>query len=52
MKNTLEAILNECETLEEARAQAKMWLENKIQEIALHPSGIAIAKKTVLKILK
>jgi len=29
MKNTLEAILNECETLEEARAQAKMWLENK-----------------------
>jgi hypothetical protein len=30
---SLIAILNECDTLEEARLQAKMWLENKREEI-------------------
>ena len=57
MKNEdkLTDILKECATVEEARLQAKIWLENKreeIKEFQLHYDSDGVITANILNILK
>jgi len=61
-KQTLAALLNECDTISEAKALIPIWLENKRAEITefefkegkpyLHNNTLRYFKKKILKILK
>ena len=62
-KQTLAALLNECDTISEAKALIPIWLENKRAEIeksefkdadGIYPDKFILndIKKTLLKILK